>query len=374
MLKILSFSLFFLLVGSPIFAESITHLNHKAFIGKKIKFETVDATYKNYKIANKKFNAKKYAGRIFSIEDIKLDKKENLILFLTTTLDNKKEKKFKIKTKTKNVEFENISVLPPSKPQKITSKKSTGKRPVEQTFPSKHHNSTDENNSFLVLIILLAPIAVIILLVHNTSKKRKLLEEVTDIHRGEPSEQELIIKLRQANFPAENIFHDLYIPIGKQRFSQIDLILVTNVGLIVFEVKDYSGWIFGNGKQQKWTQVLNYGKDKYRFYNPIMQNQHHINRLTAYLGQNIPCFSVIIFYGDCTLKDISFIPQNTYIATPASILTALDNILKTHQPFPYAKPIIPLLQDAVHNADDPRICKQHIDNIQEMLGNDRIFR
>lgn len=391
MLKTLSFFLFFLLVSSPIFAEPITHLNYKAFIGKKIKFETVDTTYKNYKIANKKFNAKKYAGRIFSIEDIKLDKKENLIFFLTTTLDNKKEKKFKIKTKTKNVEFENISVLPLRRSQKIASKKTIAKNLVKpplphkyhknnerkalrQSFPTSSHTSTNENNSFLVLIILLPPIAIIILLVHNASKKRKLLEEVTDLHRGEASEQELIIKLRQANFPAENIFHDLYIPIEKQHFSQIDLVLITDVGLIVFEVKDYSGWIFGNGKQQKWTQVLNYGKDKYRFYNPIMQNQHHINRLKAYLGKNIPCFSVIIFYGDCTLKDISFIPQNTYIATPASILAALDNILTTNKPCSYAKPIIPLLQNAVHNANDPRICKQHIDNIQEMLGSNRIFR
>lgn len=391
MLKTLSFFLFFLLLASPIFAESITHLNYKSFIGKKIKFEMVDATYKNYKIANKKFNAKKYAGRIFSIEDIKLDKKENLILFLTTTLGNKKEKKIKIKTKTKNVEFENISVLKPQNTPKISTRKPVGKQSAtkretkhsfnhaSQTFgelqPSSESDTHfDIDTFFFILLLLFAPIAIIIGVCKTTSQKKKLLEEVTDIHRGEPSEQELIIKLRQANFPAENIFHDLYIPIGKQRFSQIDLILVTDVGLIVFEVKDYSGWIFGNGKQQKWTQVLNYGKEKYRFYNPIIQNQHHINRLKAYLGQNIPCFSVIIFYGDCTLKDISFIPQNTYIATPTSILAALDNILQTHQSFPYTKPFIPLLQNAVHNANDPRTRKQHIDNIQEMLGNDRIFR
>lgn len=399
MLKNILFFLFFLLATSPIFAESITHLNYKTFIGEKIKFEMIDTTYKNYKIANKKFNAKKYAGRIFSIEDIKLDKKGNLILFLATTLNNKKEKKFKIKTKTTNVELENISVLKPQNTHKIRTKNPIGKQSstkreakhsiVQNNFksdfndvshtlgelhaPSQSDANFDIDTFFFMLLLLFSLIAIIVGAYKNNFQKKKLLEEVTDIHRGEPSEQELIIKLRQAQLPAENIFHDLYIPIGKEHFSQIDLVLVTDVGLIVFEVKDYSGWIFGNGKQQKWTQVLNYGKDKYRFYNPIMQNQHHINRLKTYLGQNIPCFSVIIFYGDCTLKDISFIPQNTYIATPASILATLDNILKTHQPFSYTRPIIPLLKDAVHNANDPRICKQHIDNIQKMLGNDRIF-
>lgn len=59
--------------------------------------------------------------------------------------------------------------------------------------------------------------------------------------------------------------------------SQIDVVVATNVGIIVFEVKDYSGWIYGNGNQQKWTQVLSHGREKYRFYNPILQNRSHIS-------------------------------------------------------------------------------------------------
>ena len=79
--------------------------------------------------------------------------------------------------------------------------------------------------------------------------------------------------------PAHVIFHDLYVEKHKGYFSQIDLVVVTEVGIIVFEVKDYSGWLFGSGNQSQWTQVLAYGKQKYRFYNPIMQNNKHVTEL-----------------------------------------------------------------------------------------------
>ena len=110
--------LFFISLSAFVFAEQITSSNYQTFIGKKIQFTDTLSKGQNYRIARKKFSSKKYARKIFTIEDIKLDKKENKILFLTTTLDNKKEKKFKLKTHTNKVELENISVLWPPKPQK----------------------------------------------------------------------------------------------------------------------------------------------------------------------------------------------------------------------------------------------------------------
>lgn len=371
MLKKVIFSLFLLLLDLSLFAGPINSSNYKTFIGKKIKFANTIQKEQDYKIARKKFSAKKYAGKTFTIEDIKLDKKENIILFLTTTLDNKKEKKFKIKTKTSDVEFENISVLWPPKPKKTPPKKAIS---AYSSITTDYQNNSEERGWELILFILFIPIIFIVILCKRAAKRRELLEEVTDIHRGELSEQDLILGLRQANFPPENIFHDLYIPIGNKRFSQVDLVLLTHVGLIVFEVKDYSGWIFGNGKQQKWTQVLNYGKEKHRFYNPVMQNQQHISRLKAYLGQNIPCFSVVVFYENCELKDVSLIPQNTYITTHNSVIFATKNILRKEKPVSISEYVIPLLKQAVEYGNDPAIRKKHISNIHDMLGEDRIFR
>ena len=72
----------------------------------------------------------------------------------------------------------------------------------------------------------------------------------------------------------------------------------TKVGIIVFEVKEYNGWIFGSGHQKEWTQILAFGKQKYRFYNPVLQNKRHIEQLRSKLPQlaNIPFFSVVVFF------------------------------------------------------------------------------
>lgn len=95
----------------------------------------------------------------------------------------------------------------------------------------------------------------------------------------------------------QTIFHNLYLRKSNGRFSQIDLVVPTKVGILVFEVKDYSGWIFGNGRHNQWTQVLAYGEEKYRFYNPVMQNNNYIAELRKQLGQgdDFPFYSIIVF-------------------------------------------------------------------------------
>ena len=82
---------------------------------------------------------------------------------------------------------------------------------------------------------------------------------MTQLDRGTWSERDLILELLRAGFKPGALFHDLYIKKHNGQNTQIDLVLATNVGLIVFEVKDYTGWIFGNGGQNQWTQVLAYG-------------------------------------------------------------------------------------------------------------------
>lgn len=400
MLKKAILFLCFLLSSLSVFAEQITPYNYQTFIRKKIQFTETLPRNQHYKIAHKKFNPKKYAGKIFTIENIILDRKGNLILFLTTTLNNKKEKKFKLKTNTNNIKLENISVLWPPKAKTIMPKNSpsasslkekprTVQKSVQprESFSENHYVVNDDTDINVSWIWILLPLfLILVVLFKQTNRRQNLLKEVDDVYqienleelapilRGEPSERDLFFRLRNAQFSAENIFPDLYIPLGNKRFSQIDLVLLTEVGLIVFEVKDYSGWIFGNGRQQKWTQVLNFGKEKHRFYNPILQNAQHIKHLKSYLGQNIPCFSIIIFYGNCKLKDISFIPTNTYIATPHSVVSAIENILKTGSHILHVPYTVSLLQNAVHNGTNPEVRKKHINNIHDMLGSDRIFR
>ena len=123
---------------------------------------------------------------------------------------------------------------------------------------------------------------------------------------GNLAEQALISDLKNYGIDSKAIFHNLYVRKSNGKYAQIDVVALTNRGLIVFEVKNYSGWIYGNEQQKYWTQVLAYGKYKYKLYNPIMQNAEHIRALRQNLPQNpsIPIYSIVVFYGSAKLKNI----------------------------------------------------------------------
>ncbi len=95
---------------------------------------------------------------------------------------------------------------------------------------------------------------------------------------------------------------NVYLPKGDGTTAEIDLIMITETGIYVFESKNYSGWIFGDESSKFWTQSLKGGK-KFRFYNPIWQNKKHINVLQNHLGLDSEVFrSYIIFSERCELK------------------------------------------------------------------------
>jgi len=220
--------------------------------------------------------------------------------------------------------------------------------------------------------VLVAIIALILgLLLYTNIRNKKLLETVTKSNRGTRSERKLVLKLLRNRIPSQTIFHDLYVETRKGRYAQIDAVVPTRVGVLVFEVKDYSGWIYGNNSR-KWTQVLAYGREKHRFYNPIMQNNKHIIDLKKKLKQfeNIPFFSIIIFYGDCVIKDFGYVPDNTFIIKPGSLKKLIRTILRKAAPAQYTnkREVVNVLQEAVKNGESAEVRNNHISYIRDMFG------
>ena len=104
---------------------------------------------------------------------------------------------------------------------------------------------------------------------------------------------------------------NLYIPSRDNKTTELDLVMITKKGIIVFESKNFSGWIFGDINSKMWMQTLPNGRgksSKSQFYNPIFQNKGHINNLRKLLDDNIPIFSIIVFSERCTLKKV---PENS---------------------------------------------------------------
>jgi hypothetical protein len=209
-------------------------------------------------------------------------------------------------------------------------------------------------------------------LLHKTT-----LDEDSELKRGTRSERALVSKLLQYGIPSQTIFHDLYLKKYYGNYSQIDLVVATKVGILVFEVKDYSGWIFGTGYKSQWTQILNYGRDRYYFYNPILQNAKHIENLKKQLKQfeNIPFYSIIVFYGDCDLKEINFVPNNTFVVKSGRVLEVVEKIVSKSKLANYSnkREIVNLLEQAVKNGENNEIVLRHSKNITDMLGKERVY-
>lgn len=99
-----------------------------------------------------------------------------------------------------------------------------------------------------------------------------------------------------------------YLPKSDGTFTEIDVILLHESGLYIFEVKNYSGLIFGEEEQKQWTQILPAHTElskSVHFFNPILQNKVHLKWLREYIGEDIPLYSYIVFSDRCELKKIT---------------------------------------------------------------------
>lgn len=237
---------------------------------------------------------------------------------------------------------------------------------------------TPKQNVLYLLIAVCVSLALFVLFILvKKIKENQLLKTVTSTNRGVKSERDLVIRLLKYGIPSHTIFHDLYVETHKDNFSQIDLVAVTEVGVIVFEVKDYSGWIFGSANQYHWTQVLAYGQQKYRFYNPIMQNNRHVAELRKKLLQfgNIPFYSIVVFYGNCEFKKVDSVPDGTFLVKSERVLDVVKLISEHNKPVPYVYDVevFRVLKQAVMNGGIIENQIRHKENIEGMLGKHRIF-
>ena len=212
--------------------------------------------------------------------------------------------------------------------------------------------------NFKLVLIIMILIGITSLFIWRYYKDIQLIKTVTSAKRGEPSERDTILRLLKMGVNPRAIFHDCYIRKSSGTYTQVDLVVATSQGLLVFEIKDYSGWLFGHYRQKYWTQVLAYGREKYRFYNPIMQNNNHIKAIRENLfhNTNIPIFSIIVFYGNCEFKDITIASDNEYLIYPHEIKRTVKKIMSGNlAKFGDKYEIMNLLTESVTNGDDPYI-------------------
>ena len=74
------------------------------------------------------------------------------------------------------------------------------------------------------------------------------------------------------------ILRNVYIPKRNGEFSEIDVLLLHETGVYVFESKNLSGSIYGNADKLQWLRYRKNGEKDF-IPNPIKQNEGHINYL-----------------------------------------------------------------------------------------------
>lgn len=125
--------------------------------------------------------------------------------------------------------------------------------------------------------------------------------------KGEYGESLVAKKLAKGTQGKYILLQNVYVPY-KGKTTEIDLLMIHEKSIFVFESKNYGGWIFGSADGLDWTQSMK-GGQKYKFYNPIKQNETHIKALSEYLELPTEHFnSYVVFSDRCRLMNI---PENT---------------------------------------------------------------
>lgn len=187
------------------------------------------------------------------------------------------------------------------------------------------------------------------------------------------NDEYMLVRELESLFKRSCIFVDNFFNRPGYKTTQVDCVAVDERGVFVFESKGYSGWIFGNGNQNKWTQVLSYGREKYRFYNPIKQNAGHISAIRHTVGKNVKIYSIIVFGTEATLKDISYVPADCRVCSISQLSRALCDI-GYEQPLKQAE--IAEICRRIRTTRikiTPEMRQQHASSISEALGENRVY-
>ena len=138
------------------------------------------------------------------------------------------------------------------------------------------------------------------------------------------------------NLPGEcKILMNINIPTAYGKTTEIDLLLIHETGLYVFEMKHYKGTIYGKPYEQYWTQYFRTAPNQ-RFRSPIAQNQYHINALSK-IAPGVPIHSFVVFTSDevelkvdCNEPNITLCPLS-HLRYHLSNLTYKPNVLSMAQ-------------------------------------------
>lgn len=165
----------------------------------------------------------------------------------------------------------------------------------------------------------------------------------------------LVFRELYFNLPGTcKLLMNLNIPTPSGKTTEIDLLLIHETGVYVFEIKHYKGTIYGKPHEPTWTQYFRTAQN-HTFRNPVGQNRYHIHALRDKCP-GLPIRSYIVFTSsecdlkvDCNDPDLSICTLSV-LSDRLSMHTAQPAVMDTEQInrlFCALLPYSPLTQQSV---------------------------
>lgn len=213
---------------------------------------------------------------------------------------------------------------------------------------------------YVIGAILLLIIITMILI--SIAKKRRIIKIGKD---GEKKVAKVLKKLSSSG--KYKIINDLYLPLY-DKTTQIDHVLIGSFGLVVIETKNLSGEVYGDPKKKDWLHIV--GSKKHTLYNPLMQNQTHIDCIRHILGKenlySVTIDSLIVF----SAKKIQpFVPNKL----PIIRINQLKKYLKKPEYSKDNKINAQKIYDALikNQVTDKKLIANHNKNVKIMAKNNK---
>jgi hypothetical protein len=81
-------------------------------------------------------------------------------------------------------------------------------------------------------------------------------------------------------------------PDGMEGYVFVDYLLLTPVGIVVLDLQDYNGFIFGGPNIDQWTQMVR--QRGYKFENPLHQNAWRLQIIRSFI-KDAPLIGKVVF-------------------------------------------------------------------------------
>jgi len=117
----------------------------------------------------------------------------------------------------------------------------------------------------------------------------------------------LVFKFKNSNSPAGSVKHinKSLKKLGSDLLSSVsvsdevegefhfDHLCLTTSGIVVVDVKDFRGLLFGGANTDQWTQLID--SKSYKFDNPLYHNREKVQIIKSLVDEEIPVHGCVVF-------------------------------------------------------------------------------